>query len=91
MLERTRSKKMTEITFMLPAGHPAGETSVVGDFNNWEPGAHPLVARGDGARTVTIAMPPGEKVAFRYLAHDGWWFDEETADSHDGRNSVLHT
>ena len=34
MLERTRRKKRTEITFVLPAGHPAGEVSVVGDFNN---------------------------------------------------------
>lgn len=42
MLKRTRSKKRTEITFVLPAGPPAGAVSVVGDFTDWRLGAHPM-------------------------------------------------
>ncbi|MEU9305543.1 isoamylase early set domain-containing protein [Streptomyces sp. NPDC048269] len=91
MLERTRRKKRTEITFVLPAGHPAGEVSVVGDFNDWQPGAHPLVERPDGTRAVTVSFSADERHGFRYLAHGGHWLDEEEADGHDGRNSLLHT
>ncbi|MEU9032585.1 isoamylase early set domain-containing protein [Streptomyces sp. NPDC048383] len=91
MLERTRGKKRTEITFVLPAGHPAGEVSAVGDFNNWQPGLHPLHPRPDGSRAVTIALPSGERHGFRHLADGGNWLDEEEADGHDGRNSLLTT
>ncbi|GGS40546.1 hypothetical protein Snoj_28320 [Streptomyces nojiriensis] len=91
MLARTRSKKRTEITFVLPAGHPAGEVSVVGDFNGWRPGAHPLVERPDGSRAVTVTFPVDQHHGFRYLADGGHWLDEEGADGHDGRNCLLHT
>ncbi|MFI9270832.1 isoamylase early set domain-containing protein [Kitasatospora sp. NPDC052896] len=91
MLERIRTKNRTEVTFVLPAGHPAGEASVVGDFNDWRPGAHPFAARPDGTRAASIVLPADERVAFRYLAHGDYWFDDEAADSHDGRNNVLHT
>jgi 1,4-alpha-glucan branching enzyme len=91
MLERTTNKKHTEVTFVLPAGHPAGEASVVGDFNDWRPGTHPLTPRPDGSRAVKVTLPVGQQLGFRYLAHGDHWFDEDDADDHDGRNSILHT
>ncbi|WP_331729966.1 isoamylase early set domain-containing protein (plasmid) [Kitasatospora sp. NBC_00070] len=91
MLERTRTKKQTEVTFVLPAGHPAGDASVVGDFNGWRPGAHPLMPRPDGSRAVTVALPHDQQLGFRYLAHGDYWFDEDNADGHNGSNSLLHT
>ncbi|MEV6012945.1 isoamylase early set domain-containing protein [Streptomyces sp. NPDC051976] len=91
MLERTRSKNAIEITFVLPADHPCGDVSVVGDFNDWQPGAHPLAVRKDGTRAVTVSIPAERRVHFRYLAHGDYWFDEESADGHDGQNSYLRT
>ncbi|MCP3819996.1 isoamylase early set domain-containing protein [Streptomyces sp. A3M-1-3] len=91
MLERARRRKRTEITFILPAEQPCGHVSVVGDFNDWQPGTHPFVVRGDGTRAVTIALPSERRYGFRYLAHGDYWFDEEQADGHDGRNSIVHT
>ncbi|MFI6448295.1 isoamylase early set domain-containing protein [Kitasatospora sp. NPDC050543] len=91
MLERTRRKNSTEVTFVLPADHPCGEVSVVGDFNDWRPGVHPLTEREDGTRAVTVSMPAEQRVQFRYLAHGDYWFDETGADGHDGRNGYLHT
>ena len=67
------------VTFSLPAQEPSGAVSVVGDFNSWEPGRHELVRRRNGTRSVSVVLPPGEH-RFRYLAADGVWLDDETAD-----------
>ncbi|MFF1833469.1 isoamylase early set domain-containing protein [Streptomyces sp. NPDC058231] len=91
MLERARGKKRTEVTFVIPADRPVGPVSVVGDFNDWKPGAHPFVARADGSRAVTVALPREQRYGFRYLAAGDCWFDDDQADEHDGRNAILHT
>jgi 1,4-alpha-glucan branching enzyme len=69
----------TRVTFCLPADFPPGEVSVVGTFNGWKPGEHELKLRRDGMRTVSVPLPPGNH-AFRYLATDGVWLDDEHAD-----------
>ncbi|MFM1823060.1 MAG: hypothetical protein RI967_1326 [Planctomycetota bacterium] len=48
----------------------ARATSVVGDFNDWNPAAHPMRPSADGARLeVAVALPPGRH---RYrIACDG--------------------
>ncbi len=91
MLERTRRTNATEITFVLPSDLPCGEVSVVGDFNDWQPGAHLLTVRKDGMRAVSATMPADSQVHFRYLAHGDYWFDDAGADGHDGTNGYLHT
>ncbi|MGW1892305.1 isoamylase early set domain-containing protein [Streptomyces sp. NPDC002004] len=91
MLERARRKKSFDVTFVLPADQPSGTVSVVGDFNDWEPGVHTLARRSDGMRAVTVSLPVNRHMGFRYLGEGGNWFDEEGADGHDGRNSLLCT
>jgi hypothetical protein len=90
MLERAADKRGTKVTFVL-AGTDDTPVSVVGDFNDWTPGAHPFKAREDGTRAVSVVLPKGKVTAFRYLADGGWWFDEEAADRHDGVNGYVHT
>ncbi|MFJ4776496.1 isoamylase early set domain-containing protein [Streptomyces sp. NPDC088762] len=91
MLERKPLKARTQVTFVLPEDDPAGPVSVVGDFNHWNPAAHPLQSRGDGTRAVTVTLPSHSAHAFRYLASGDYWFNDEHADSHDGTNSRHHT
>ncbi|WP_328618953.1 isoamylase early set domain-containing protein [Streptomyces sp. NBC_00354] len=91
MLERTLRKDRTEVTFILPADIPPGPVSVVGDFNDWQPGGHTLKARTDGKRAVTVALPMESVHSFRYLAAGGYWFNDESAGDHEGPNSLLHT
>lgn len=91
MLERKQRKNGTEITFVLPAATPPGPVSVVGDFNDWQPGVHVLTPRRDGLRAVTVELPGRKTHSFRYLAAGDYWFDDEHADGHDGANSRLHT
>lgn len=57
MLERTLRKNRTEVTFVLATDTPPGPVSVVGDFNDWQPGAHTLRPRKDGKRAVTVELP----------------------------------
>ncbi|WP_405827217.1 MULTISPECIES: hypothetical protein [unclassified Streptomyces] len=57
MLQRTLHKDRTEVTFILPADTPPGDVSVVGDFNNWQPGVHTLTPCQDGKRAVTVELP----------------------------------
>ncbi|MFG2332378.1 isoamylase early set domain-containing protein [Streptomyces sp. NPDC048604] len=91
MLERKHRKNRTEITFVLPADVPPGPVSVVGDFNDWDPYAHPLRAREDETRAVTVALPRRSSISFRYLAAGDYWFNDESADAQDGPNSRVDT
>ncbi|MFD6888145.1 isoamylase early set domain-containing protein [Streptomyces sp. NPDC059957] len=91
MLERTLRKDRTEVTFILPADTPSGPVSVVGDFNDWQPGVHTLRPRKDGKRAVTIELPAMHTHSFRYLAAGDYWFNDEGAGDQDGPNSRLHT
>lgn len=45
------------VTFRYPGSAPA-PVSLVGSFNHWDPGAHPLQC-ADGEWRITIYLPPG--------------------------------
>ena len=77
------------VTFALPRDVPSGAVSVVGDFNDWDPYAHPLRRRGNGARSAVVSVPAGATVHFRYLAEGGVWFDDETAGMRDAEGACL--
>ena len=80
MIKQEPKGELTHVTFVLPAGEPSTKVSVVGDFNDWTPGAHPLVRRSNGTRSVKVAVPAGQTLEFRYLAEDGHWFDDPSVD-----------
>ncbi|MER7440815.1 isoamylase early set domain-containing protein [Micromonospora avicenniae] len=89
MIKRSRLfGNQTRVTFCLPRDAPPGAVSVVGSFNDWEPGRHELVPRRDGTRTVTVRLRPGE-YRFRYLATGGLWLDDDTADRVDEQGCTL--
>lgn len=75
------SSGTVRVTFVLPAAEPAGAVSVVGDFNDWNPYAHPLRRRANGARSAVVTLPAGSTLCFRYLAEGGVWFDDDTAEA----------
>jgi 1,4-alpha-glucan branching enzyme len=84
----TRSGSV-RVTFVLPATEPAGAVSVVGDFNGWDPYAHPLRKRGNGIRSAVVTIAAGTTLRFRYLAEGGIWFDDETATRRDAQDAVI--
>ncbi|MEJ2482022.1 MAG: isoamylase early set domain-containing protein [Gemmatimonadota bacterium] len=79
MVKKQISKKTgeTRITFVLPTSDPRLPASVVGDFNDWDPLAHPFRKRTNGTYSVAVSLAPGRRYEFRYLGNDGHWFDEE--------------
>ncbi|MFI5672945.1 isoamylase early set domain-containing protein [Streptomyces sp. NPDC051704] len=91
MIERKQLKDRTQVTFVLPAHDPEGAVSVVGDFNHWNPAAHPLQPQSDGTRAASVSLPAHTSHSFRYLAAGDYWFNDPTADHHDGTNSHIHT
>ena len=91
MIERINNQTTTDVTFALTPGDqiPGSSVSVVGDFNDWDPGASPLTLRPDGSHAVTVRLPAGERIWFRYLTDAGQWFDDDDADGEDGRSNYI--
>jgi 1,4-alpha-glucan branching enzyme len=69
-----------KVTFVLPLANAPQPVSVTGDFNDWDPLAHPLRKRSNGTRSVSIEIDTPASVQFKYLAEDGQWFNEPEAD-----------
>ena len=70
----------------------ATSVCIAGSFNDWQPGATPMVALGDGRWVKELTLPPGRH-EYR-LVVDGVWQDDprakETAPNpHGGVNAVI--
>ena len=83
MIKKGRSGQGHEVrvTFVLSADEPTGAVSVVGDFNGWDPFAHPMRRRTNGTRSAVATLPAGSTLRFRYLAEGGYWFDDKASTS----------
>jgi hypothetical protein len=75
-IQQGKDIKSTKIQFVLPDDVHDGPVSAVGTFNDWQPGAHRLVKRSNGTRSVSVSVPAGQTVHFRYLGSGGHWFDD---------------
>jgi hypothetical protein len=87
-MARPDRNAVVRVTFVLPADDPPGAVSVVGDFNDWNPFAHPLRRRANGTRSAVASVPAHSTLRFRYLADGGRWFDDETM-PRDAEGAVL--
>ena len=85
----------TEAELTLRRAATNGETTVVvvGDFNDWSPGAHPMTSGADGW-TCTLTVPIGRRYRFRYLLdgqrwENDWEADDYVDNDHGGQDSVV--
>lgn len=78
-----------KVTFVLPAEEPSGRVSVVGEFNDWQPGVHELRKRSNGTRSVSVQVPHGTTLCFRYLGDGGLWFDDPDIHHRDDRGGLF--
>jgi len=91
VIRRQNKGPQVRLTFVLPHDTDPGAVSVVGDFNEWTPGAHPLLKRSNGTRSAAVLVPTGSELRFRYLGEGGRWFDDEDADGHDHHGGLVRT
>ncbi len=70
----------------------AREVSVVGDFNDWQPGVNPMKRQPDGGWTVQVTLHHGHHL-YRFLVDGTSVLDPRAAgvgrDSSNERASVL--
>ena len=65
------------VSFSLDARH-AQQVSLVGDFNAWDPGKHPMKRDADGLWEKTVILEPG---TYEYKFHqDGQWIADPCND-----------
>jgi chromosome partitioning protein len=73
--------------------HPTAQSvSIAGSFNDWRPGATPMLALGQGHWVKQLVLPPG-RYEYRLVA-DGEWITDPLAQQtvpnpFGGVNSVL--
>lgn len=69
------------ICFELPPFLWADQVAVIGDFNNWRPGATPMHQDREGIWRALVDLPMGSRCEFRYLV-DGTWMTDYHADGY---------
>ena len=89
MIRLSPTAKTVKVTFALPLDQTAGGCSVVGDFNEWQPGMHQMRRRANGTRSASVTLPRGTSIRFRYLAENGNWFNDPEVPELDGSDTVL--
>lgn len=92
-----KSRGVYKVTFTLPAHIVAESASVLGDFNQWDPSAHPMQKmKTTGEWRAVVEFQPEQHHQFRYYVNDGEWYNDDAADGsqineHGSENSVVVT
>jgi hypothetical protein len=84
-IKTTPDAGQTKVQLVLPDNIHDGPVSAVGTFNDWTPGRHRLIRRSNDTRSVTVTVPSGQDLSFRYLGSGGRWFDDP-----DVGDGVIH-
>lgn len=88
--ENVKGSDQVKVTFSIPNEPDQPKVSVVGDFNNWDPAASPLVKRPNNTRSVSVTVDPGQHYRFRYYDADGNWFNDDSADAYEPNEHGSH-
>jgi 1,4-alpha-glucan branching enzyme len=79
-----------KVTFVLSTSDKEGPVSVLGSFNDWNPLMYPLKKRSNGTRSVTVEVPAGNEIQFKYLAAGGEWFCDPDTDAVEVAEYAVH-
>lgn len=81
-MKKTYSKtgRTCRVTFELAGAGEAQKIALLGDFNEWNPGAHFLKRRKDGTYAVTVSLEAGQEYRYRFLKDGQTWLNDPEAD-----------
>jgi 1,4-alpha-glucan branching enzyme len=84
LLKKNYSKtgRICRVTFELSPEETISEVSLCGEFNEWEPSAHPMMRRKDGRFSITVSLEAGRNYRFRYLLDGQVWENDWEADGY---------
>lgn len=85
MLKKNYSKtgRFCRVTFSYTPNQDVSRISLCGDFNGWDPSAHPMHARKDGRFSTTVlSLEAGRSYRFRYLLDHERWENDWEADAY---------
>ncbi len=96
MIEKQFTPKRTicRVTFKVPGEWAQNEVSLVGDFNEWDPGVHHL-KKDNGYWQTLVRLKPDRTYRFKYLVDGEIWQNDDQADGYEmntfgTENSVLN-
>ncbi len=77
-----KKKPLCKVTFELPKEVNATTAALCGEFNLWDPRAHPMKRRKDGSFSLTLNLETGKRYRFRYLLDGERWENDWAADAY---------
>jgi 1,4-alpha-glucan branching enzyme len=69
------------VTFVVPPDGIIHTAALCGEFNKWDPTAHPMPRRKDGRFSLTLSLPASQSYRFRYLLDGMRWANDPAADA----------
>jgi 1,4-alpha-glucan branching enzyme len=89
-----KSRPVCKVNFYLPEAVKAERAYLVGDFNDWDESATPMIALKDGRFSIELELETGREYQFRYLVdgsewHNDWEADKYVPNPFSGDNSVI--
>ena len=96
LVKQNGKQSVVQVTFSLPSEVQGETVYLVGDFNNWDEKASPMMRAKDGSFLLTLELEKGREYQFRYLVngeewHNDWKADKYFPNPYSGDNSVLIT
>lgn len=78
----SKTGRYCRVTFDLPPEVNAWTAALCGEFNDWDPAAHPMKCRKDGRFSTTLSLRAGQNYRFKYLMDGERWENDLAADDY---------
>jgi len=83
------TRDVCKVTFTLPEDIHAHFIALCGEFNDWNPSAHPMKKIRGSGYVVTLILKTGRSYQFKYVLDGNRWENDPQADRYvpDGMGS----